>query len=145
MFKKILIANRGEIALRVLRACRELNINTILGTLDIDEVNLKDNVSQFMKVDKVSTKIDRVKFSEHVDTKFSELNPMTFTHLLELYKSIKVKIPFQYRCDDFFEEYSNSNMPLWYRIEKLFEDSPISFFKKIFPRIIPSHDLIPLF
>ena len=29
MFKKILIANRGEIALRILRACRELNIQTV--------------------------------------------------------------------------------------------------------------------
>ena len=29
MFKKILIANRGEIALRIIRACRELDIETI--------------------------------------------------------------------------------------------------------------------
>ena len=29
MFKKILIANRGEIALRILRACRELEIKTV--------------------------------------------------------------------------------------------------------------------
>ena len=29
MFKKILIANRGEIALRIIRACRELNIHSI--------------------------------------------------------------------------------------------------------------------
>ena len=30
MFNKILIANRGEIALRILRACREMNIRTVL-------------------------------------------------------------------------------------------------------------------
>ena len=29
MFQKILIANRGEIALRVIRACKELNIATV--------------------------------------------------------------------------------------------------------------------
>src|SRR5262245_4862177 len=29
MFKKILIANRGEIALRILRACKELGISTV--------------------------------------------------------------------------------------------------------------------
>ena len=29
MFKKILIANRGEIALRIIRACREMDIETV--------------------------------------------------------------------------------------------------------------------
>jgi acetyl-CoA carboxylase biotin carboxylase subunit len=29
MFKKILIANRGEIALRIIRACREMGIASV--------------------------------------------------------------------------------------------------------------------
>ncbi|OYW22217.1 MAG: hypothetical protein B7Z55_04880, partial [Planctomycetales bacterium 12-60-4] len=29
MFQRILVANRGEIALRIIRACRELGIETV--------------------------------------------------------------------------------------------------------------------
>jgi acetyl-CoA carboxylase biotin carboxylase subunit len=36
MFKKILIANRGEIALRILRACREMGIKTVVVHSEID-------------------------------------------------------------------------------------------------------------
>lgn len=40
MFKKILIANRGEIALRVLRAAKELGIKTVVAYSQIDEASL---------------------------------------------------------------------------------------------------------
>ena len=38
MFKRILIANRGEIALRVIRACREMDIATVAVYSDADRV-----------------------------------------------------------------------------------------------------------
>jgi acetyl-CoA carboxylase biotin carboxylase subunit len=40
MFKKILIANRGEIALRIIHACRELSIKTVAVYSEADENSL---------------------------------------------------------------------------------------------------------
>jgi acetyl-CoA carboxylase biotin carboxylase subunit len=43
MFEKILIANRGEIALRILRACKELGIPTVAvhSTADADAMHVR--------------------------------------------------------------------------------------------------------
>ena len=43
MFKKILIANRGEIALRVIRTCKEMGISTVAvySTADAESIHVK--------------------------------------------------------------------------------------------------------
>ena len=100
----------------------ELNINDVLSLLDFKDVGLVDNVSQFMEMKQVQTKIDRTKLQEYVDTDFSELTPNTFTQVIDKYNKFKNNVPFDWRADDFFEEYAVTNMPNEYRIQRFFQE-----------------------
>ncbi len=40
MFKKVFIANRSEIALRIIRSCKELGLNTVIGFSEVDRDSL---------------------------------------------------------------------------------------------------------
>src|SRR5205085_11899552 len=66
MFEKILVANRGEIAVRIIRACKELNIRTVAVYSDTDansmHVQMADEAISIGKAPSIESylRIDRI-------------------------------------------------------------------------------------
>ena len=55
MFKKILIANRGEIAVRVIRACKEWGISTVAIHSDVDRESMHVKLANLTCILSLST------------------------------------------------------------------------------------------
>ena len=45
MFSKILVANRGEVAVRIIRACKEMGINTVVVYSEADKEALHTDLA----------------------------------------------------------------------------------------------------
>ena len=101
MFQRILIANRGEIALRVIRACRELGIETVAVCSEVDRdapyLDLADEVIQigpapaiesYLKIDRIisAAEIGNVQ-AIHPGYGFLSENP----HFAEVCRSCKIE------------------------------------------------------
>ena len=57
MLKKVLVANRGEIAVRILRACRELGLETVAVWSDVDRNALHVRYASLVAIGNVTASL----------------------------------------------------------------------------------------
>jgi len=50
MFNKILIANRGEVAVRIIRTCREMNIKTVAIFSEVDAKSIQNRSARMQYI-----------------------------------------------------------------------------------------------
>ena len=85
MFKKILIANRGEIAVRIVRACKEWGISTVAVHSDVDSdsmhVRLADESVCIGSHQPQNSYLNVSSIMSAVDLTNAEAIPVSYTHL----------------------------------------------------------------
>ena len=53
----------------------DLNINDLLGELELQNLKIKDNVSQFIEIPRIKTDLNIVKIPEYTEITFTEIKP----------------------------------------------------------------------
>ena len=81
MIQKILIANRGEIALRIIRACREMGIKTLAVRMD----RLNREALDYYLLPRLDMSAPQIRLAEHngvsLDSyRFDSLEPLFGIH-----------------------------------------------------------------
>ena len=92
MFEKILIANRGEIALRVIRACKEMGISTVAihSTADSDAMHV---IERWRRPD-----FDHLEHETWVEDPKFYTKPWTFKRVFTHMPTGQQ--PMEYACDE---------------------------------------------
>ena len=114
MFKKILIANRGEIAMRILRSCKEMGIQTVAvySTADKDSLHVRFadeavcigpamSKDSYLKISNINFKESYIKVEGKGNkNRFVPLASYTCAMIKDYIANVRSKYKINKRCED---------------------------------------------